>query len=38
MTDTAEIPEVQISISDAATSSLDDDGWLLMEFGLGPAN
>jgi hypothetical protein len=38
MTATAGINGSQIRLIDPATSALDDDGWLVMKFGLGPAN
>ncbi|MFT4862274.1 MAG: hypothetical protein ACI95C_001492 [Pseudohongiellaceae bacterium] len=38
MTATAGINGSQIRLIDPATSALDVDGWLVMKFGLGPAN
>lgn len=38
MTATAGIDGSQIRLIDPATTALDEDGWLVMEFGLGPAN
>jgi hypothetical protein len=38
MTTAASITSEQVRRIDAVASEPDDDGWLVMEFGLGPAN